>query len=34
MEEENIEVMQEVTDETREEVFEEIKIEEEEQANV
>jgi hypothetical protein len=32
MEEENIEVMQEVTDETREEVFEEIIIEEE-QAN-
>ncbi len=31
--EENIEVMQEVIDETREEVFEEIKIEEEEQAN-
>ena len=29
--EENIEVMQEVIDETREEVFEEIKIEEEEQ---
>lgn len=33
MEEENIEVMQEVADETREEVFEEIKIEEEEQTN-
>lgn len=32
MEEENTEVMQEVTDETREEVFEEIVIEEE-QAN-
>lgn len=33
MEEEKVEVMQEVTDETREEIFEEIKIEEEEQAN-
>lgn len=33
MEEEKVEVMQEVTDETREEIFEEIKVEEEEQAN-
>lgn len=31
MEEENIEVMQEVTDETREEIFEEIIIEEEQE---
>lgn len=31
MEEENIEVMQEVTDETRKEIFEEIVIEEEQE---
>lgn len=31
MEEETVEVMQEVTDETREEIFEEIVIEEEQE---